>query len=137
METMRTLRRPWMNSGLLAILLGLSLAGGSQVTSGATAAGPASGGLARAGVIGPTRGVTLPVGLKAALRQALGPQALLEQPGATSPATAWTREAELTTSDSGSYNFGSSVALSGNTSLVGASGTNGNTGAVYVFVRSG
>jgi len=54
----------------------------------------------------------------------------------------WTQQAELLASD-GAYphQFGSSVALSGETALVGAFfaqvGVNGEQGAGYVFVRSG
>ena len=50
----------------------------------------------------------------------------------------WSQQAELTASDGvvGDY-FGTSVAISGSTALVGASGKNSSTGAVYVFVRSG
>ena len=52
------------------------------------------------------------------------------------------QQAELTAADGAFYDFfGSSVALSGDTALVGASGhtvgTNGLQGAAYVFVRSG
>ena len=47
----------------------------------------------------------------------------------------WTQRAELTPSDGGGAPeaFGDSVALSGTTALVGASGRNTDTGAVYVF----
>jgi hypothetical protein len=56
--------------------------------------------------------------------------------------TTWSEQAQLTASDgmAGDY-FGVSVALSGDTALVGAYehdvGTNINQGAVYVFLRSG
>ncbi len=51
---------------------------------------------------------------------------------------AWTRQATLLPSDGqGSDLFGQSVALDGDTALVGAIGHNSSTGAVYVFVRSG
>jgi hypothetical protein len=51
--------------------------------------------------------------------------------------TVWTQQAVLTASDGVAYDsFGSSVALSGNTTLVGAGNAN-STGAVYVYVRSG
>ena len=51
---------------------------------------------------------------------------------------AWTQRAELTASD-GTINdrFGYSVALSGDTALVGAPGGNSAAGAAYVFERSG
>jgi FG-GAP repeat len=50
----------------------------------------------------------------------------------------WTQMAELTASD-GSANdgFGGSLALSGSTLIVGATGKNSNAGAVYVFTGSG
>jgi hypothetical protein len=47
----------------------------------------------------------------------------------------WTHEATLTASDGDL--FGCSVALSGDTALVGAYGTNSQQGAAYVFTRSG
>jgi hypothetical protein len=51
---------------------------------------------------------------------------------------AWTQQAKLTLS-SGATNtsFGTSVAVSGDTALVGALNGNSERGAVYVFVRSG
>jgi hypothetical protein len=53
----------------------------------------------------------------------------------------WTQQAELFPSDGGSYDqFGQSVAVEGDTVLVGApyaSDGTGDTGAVYVFERSG
>jgi len=53
----------------------------------------------------------------------------------------WTQEAELTPSDAAPWaNFGVSVALSGDTAIVGADGWGGfdsYIGAAYVFVRSG
>jgi hypothetical protein len=50
----------------------------------------------------------------------------------------WTQRAKLTAAD-GALNdfFGGSVAISGTTAVVGASGKNSNIGAAYVFVRSG
>jgi hypothetical protein len=52
--------------------------------------------------------------------------------------TTWFPQAELTASDGVSGDiFGVSVALSGSTAVVGAYGKNSNTGAAYVFVRSG
>jgi uncharacterized repeat protein (TIGR01451 family) len=56
--------------------------------------------------------------------------------------TTWTEQAQLTASD-GALNdqFGSSIALSGGTALIGAPyddvGANNDQGSVYVFVRSG
>ncbi len=48
------------------------------------------------------------------------------------------QQAELTASDGASGDFfGGSVSISGNTVVVGAPGKNTNTGAAYVFVRSG
>ncbi len=48
------------------------------------------------------------------------------------------QQAELTASDGTSGDdFGISVAISGSTAVVGAPYRNGNTGAAYVFVRSG
>jgi hypothetical protein len=54
----------------------------------------------------------------------------------------WVQQAELTSSDGGEEDyFGTSVAVSGSTAVVGAwghaVGSNGNVGAVYVFVQSG
>jgi hypothetical protein len=56
--------------------------------------------------------------------------------------TAWTQQAHLTASDGAGWDmFGNSVALSGNTALVGALqnkvGANDGQGSAYVFVRSG
>jgi MYXO-CTERM domain-containing protein len=50
----------------------------------------------------------------------------------------WTKQQELTASDgTGTDNFGYSVALSGDTAVVGAKGRASGQGAAYVFVRSG
>ncbi len=54
----------------------------------------------------------------------------------------WTEQAKLTAPDGGAFlRFGSSVALSGNTALVGmpnaAIGSNYSQGAAYVFIRKG
>jgi len=50
----------------------------------------------------------------------------------------WTQQQKLTASDAaGSDIFGLGVALDGDTAVVGAPGDNSNTGAIYVFVRSG
>ena len=56
----------------------------------------------------------------------------------TRSGTTWVQQAKLTASDGadGDY-FGYSVALSGDTALVGAYGANGFEGAAYVFTRSG
>src|SRR5205085_941741 len=52
--------------------------------------------------------------------------------------TTWTQQQKLTASDGATNDqFGRSVALSGNTALVGADGGNANQGSAYVFVRSG
>jgi hypothetical protein len=52
--------------------------------------------------------------------------------------TTWTQEAKLTASNGvPNDSFGSSVALRGNTAIVGAVGVAGNAGAAYVFVRKG
>jgi hypothetical protein len=51
--------------------------------------------------------------------------------------TAWTKQAELTSSGSPSLAFGFSVAISGSTAMVGAYASQMVTGAAYVFVRSG
>ncbi len=57
-------------------------------------------------------------------------------------ATSWSQQAELTVDDgSGNDQFGSAVAISGDTAVVGANletvGSNPEQGAAYVFVRSG
>jgi hypothetical protein len=50
----------------------------------------------------------------------------------------WSQQTELTASDGADNdNFGVSVAVSGNTALLGSLGNNDDTGAAYVFVRSG
>ncbi len=50
----------------------------------------------------------------------------------------WSQQAELTASDGAAGDeFGSSVAIAGSTAVVGASGKNSNSGAAYVFERSG
>jgi len=60
----------------------------------------------------------------------------------TRSGTTWSQQAKLTASDGAAYDeFGSSVALSGNTALVGAYtdkvGGNAEQGSAYVFTRSG
>jgi hypothetical protein len=50
----------------------------------------------------------------------------------------WSQQAKLQGADRGFGDvFGTSVAVSGSTAVVGAPSHNGNTGAAYVFVRSG
>ncbi len=50
----------------------------------------------------------------------------------------WSQQAYLKASNSGPSNlFGSSVAISGETVVVGSEGENSSSGAVYVFTRSG
>ena len=56
--------------------------------------------------------------------------------------TAWSQQQQLTASDGGAYDyFGSMVAISGDTAIIGADrddiGTNTDQGSAYVFVRSG
>ena len=53
--------------------------------------------------------------------------------------TTWTQQQELTSGEVGApiTQFGSSVAISGNTAVVGAPARNSNAGAAYVFTRSG
>ena len=55
--------------------------------------------------------------------------------------TTWVQQARLTSSDANTFDyFGWSVSLSGDTALVGSWGANGavaNTGAAYVFTRTG
>ena len=52
--------------------------------------------------------------------------------------TSWSQQAELTASDAATGdNFGSSVALSGTTALIGALYKKTSTGAAYVFVHTG
>jgi hypothetical protein len=51
---------------------------------------------------------------------------------------AWSQQAKLTASDAAlGDQFGFSVALSGDTAVVGARGDNGGVGAAYVYVRQG
>jgi hypothetical protein len=56
----------------------------------------------------------------------------------TRSGTTWTQQAQLIAVD-GAFNdrFGISVALSGNTAIVGAYGDNNGQGSAYVFTRSG
>ncbi|MDQ6602554.1 MAG: FG-GAP repeat protein [Chloroflexota bacterium] len=50
----------------------------------------------------------------------------------------WTRQGELTANDAAKFDqFGKSVAVSGDTVVVGAHGKNKFTGAAYIFTRSG
>ncbi len=50
----------------------------------------------------------------------------------------WTQQAKLTAGDGFAEDyFGTSVALSGDTALIGAAGSNNNAGAAYVFQRHG
>jgi hypothetical protein len=52
--------------------------------------------------------------------------------------TAWSEQAKLTDPHGvANDDFGASVAISGSTALVGASGKNSGTGAAYAFARSG
>jgi hypothetical protein len=52
--------------------------------------------------------------------------------------TTWTKEAKLTASDSALGNaFGYSVALNGDSAIIGAPGVNEWTGAAYIFTRTG
>jgi hypothetical protein len=62
----------------------------------------------------------------------------------TRTGSTWTRQARLTASDVAPFeilDFGESVALSGDTAVVGASGdtvgANGDQGSAYVFIRTG
>ncbi|MEA5075213.1 MAG: tandem-95 repeat protein, partial [Coriobacteriia bacterium] len=49
----------------------------------------------------------------------------------------WTQQAKLTAADGASFQyFGTSVSLSGDTAMIGASGANTNRGCVYVFARA-
>jgi hypothetical protein len=107
-----------------------------------TAAVAGAGGVASASVAphrdlrpgahaGPGSGSTLaqaPAGLRAAVHKTLG------MPG---PGGAW-EKAELADPGSapGDY-YGTSVAIAGSMAVVGADAVNRNTGAAYVFVRSG
>jgi FG-GAP repeat len=71
-----------------------------------------------------------PAGLQAVVRRTLGAPA--------ARAGSAVQQAKLTASDGASGdNFGVSVAISGSTAVVGASFKNSQTGAAYVFVRSG
>ena len=56
----------------------------------------------------------------------------------TRSGTVWTQQQKLTASDAANYDrFAEAVALSGETALIGATGSGGtNAGAAYVFVRS-
>jgi FG-GAP repeat len=108
--------------GLLSIspAIASASAGTPRVSASATQAAPASReALAQA-----------PTGLQTAVRASLG-QTL-------APASSAFQRAKLTAYDAASFDeFGISVAISGSTAVVGAVGKNSNTGAAYVFVRSG
>ena len=98
-------------SAIVACLCGLLLAGAvalvSPYVATAAAAGPAA------------------------------PLALTSQ-AANPPALVALQQAELSAGDSAANDaFGSSVAISAGTALVGAPNKNGGAGVVYVFVRSG
>jgi hypothetical protein len=81
----------------------------------------------------PGSGLTLaqaPAGLRAAVRRTLGNPA--------GPAGSAAQQAKLTAADGAAGDqFGLAVALSGSTAVVGAPFKNSETGAAYVFVRSG
>jgi FG-GAP repeat protein len=81
----------------------------------------------------PGAGLTLaqaPAGLRAAVRRTLHTPA--------APAVGGSPQAGLAASDGATNDmFGVSVALSGSTAVVGALGVKSNTGAAYVFIRSG
>ena len=50
--------------------------------------------------------------------------------------SAWSQQAKLTASDAAANDqFGSSVAISGSTAVVGAPNNNSATGAAYVYVN--
>ena len=56
----------------------------------------------------------------------------------TRSGTVWTESLKLTASDGAAYGrFGASVAMSGSTALVGASGDTNSGGAGYIFMRNG
>jgi len=56
----------------------------------------------------------------------------------TQSGTTWSQQAELTASDGAAQDyFGESVAISGSTVVVGASGNEATTGTAYVYVQSG
>jgi hypothetical protein len=56
----------------------------------------------------------------------------------TRSGTTWTQQARLTASDAAKHdNFGWSVAIAGSTAVIGADARNSDTGAAYVFTRSG
>jgi nucleoside-specific outer membrane channel protein Tsx len=111
--------------GVLAATLWTSPGMASASVRGPNASG-------RAPTKAPAFGMTLsqaPTGLQAAVR------ATLRSP--SGPSTVSGQQAELTASDGASGDdFGSSVAISGSTAVVGADTPNA-TGAAYVFVRSG
>jgi hypothetical protein len=81
----------------------------------------------------PGPGLTLaqaPAGLRAAVLRTLGIPAAV--------ASSASRQAVLTAPDGASGDgFGGSVAISGHTAVVGGPGHSSDTGAAYVFVRSG
>ncbi|QOJ15824.1 MAG: thrombospondin type 3 repeat-containing protein [Planctomycetia bacterium] len=57
---------------------------------------------------------------------------------APGPPETWVQQAKLTASDAAAGDFfGFSVALDGDTAVIGAVGDNGGSGSAYVFVRSG
>ena len=127
-------------AGLGALRKVVALFGAAGVVMGVVGACPAAASVSPSGhpnmggVPGlPSSGLTLaqaPSALRAAVRRTLGVPALR-------PASTF-QQAELTAADGAPGDaFGGSVAISGSTAVVGAPDRNSQTGAAYVFTRSG
>jgi hypothetical protein len=111
--------------GLAGLVAGVSVL---VLPSANAAAAPASA-AGRAQAQAPSRRMTLaqaPAALQAAARQALSGTATGAAVTTLSP-----------TPPAPGDSFGTSIAISGATALIGAPGVNGNRGAVYIFVRCG
>jgi hypothetical protein len=124
-----------MHKNLHHILIGLVIT--VIASSMGTSPGPAASGH---GELRASADASLPPGLLAAVSDTLGPQAAADLAG---PAA---QHAKLTAADAEPYDgFGWSVALSGDTALIGApgeepdlgSGPVASAGSAYVFLRSG
>ena len=51
--------------------------------------------------------------------------------------SSWSQQDKMLGSDASHNNFGISVALAGDTAVIGASSTRGTSGAAFVYVRNG
>ncbi len=114
------------SAGLLVATVVLACA---LLPSSASSAAPGGAGYARVGRDSELSLSGAPAGLRAAVRRTLG---------ARVASGGWSPQAKLSERHgTGGEAFGSSVAVSGQTAVVGVYGKNSETGVAYVFVRSG